>query len=74
MSAYRLLGNIEPLGPAKFFVIASAIPTDPAGKTEVLKAVDTTNQEAEVMPSYMIEQLGEAVTTRGDTVVDVLGS
>jgi len=68
---FRIIGNIEPLGPAEFVIIASAIPTDPAGNAEVLMEDATSYQEAEAMLKYVMEQLVAQITRRGDLVVDV---
>lgn len=70
MSAFHLLGNIEPIGPAEFLAIASAIPTDLAGKVEVLMEDATSYREAEGMLNYVMEKLSAQITGLGDCIVD----
>lgn len=68
---FHLLGNIEPIGPAEFLAIASAVPIDPEGKAEVLIEDATTYQEAETMLKYVMDQLSAQITGRGDCILSV---
>lgn len=74
MSDFRIWGRVEQIAPGQFVAIASAVPDRPGGEAD---AADVRLQMlpdrdgAKAALEILVGTLGEAVTLRGDRVVDV---
>lgn len=70
----RLWGRIEQIAPNQFVAIASAVPHQPGGEADaadVRLQVLPDRAGAKAALEILVKTLGEAVTLRGDCVVDV---
>jgi hypothetical protein len=72
MANFRVWGRVERVGPADFFVIASAVPERQGDERVIVLTWTSTNLfDANGARCRLMIEVGKAVRARGDTVVDV---